>query len=1154
MAAHDVRRESPWTLVDLVGSETIQAVQDAFATAFDLPTVVLDHEGHNVNEITNRVRFCEDLTRPSSAGAKCLACDVAAMRRSEVTRKPTIFPCWNGLYDCTIPIISGDGEVFGHFLSGQVIDRPPAEFGRWQQVAREHGIDENDYVDALREVRVLPLDVYRHRIECMAILARMIADQASLALQHRVMLEQALDARAATEQLSAELDAITRASAASAEIADLHETLTRLADAARRVIPHESLVIYMAEPTGGRLDPVVVRDPFAAALSTWRPTMGEGIVGVAAAECVSSRLDAATDHAAYQPIPGVPEEPEAMLVVPIANEGVAVGVIVLSRFKGTTFTEHELDLLRIISVQAANAIRISVLRAEADRARRLHAIERATHGRIASGARPSEVIGWLLEQAQQLLSADQVILAHGRRPAIASPPVDPSRWPPRPLVDPIERALATGRVTSAIHRRREVIVAPSGTDEAAYLVVSRLTQLSLAERECALSLAGIGARLLVIEEDRARAMRFAARTGSFVALSERLASARTSEEVVRVLLEAHTLVDGVRTGVVTRTALSSMLRWHVKGATGVEEELIVASGRPRLQLPDPSDDPSVSSRWGAWAAAVTGASSRGSRWTEPTAVPFANGGMTGAVIIDQSHAITSDERGLLQSLARMAARHLDRRSLDGGRATRDEEVQTLLDVLAMTRPESERTVAEQVLRTFAAIADVPAAVLERPDGAVLATLGGSPRRGWPAVLSFDSGVVRSSQPMPDTRLEAFPRLGQLAAELLKRAAEHQVFAARMVDALSDIDGLSTRLAASERMNAEMQAIAGSFAESGRLQDLVTHLHHVTGNGVELVDEDGRQIAAAGLDHDPDRDDPRRFAIRTGTEPLGELRAYTADASPVVALAGALASVVLGAGRCVRGLEARLDGEVVSALIDSERSSADLVRRAGSVGLELGAGMRVAVVLLGHIPDAQAEHAVASSVRWARTERVRVLVTHRERAIVAVGPAHADWAEGLYNALRAEAVSDIYVGIGCEATEVSGYRDSYLGGKAASLAMEAAGRPGVLIAGDDSIESVLLQSADPARLVAFAGRILQPLQQYDVQRHAALERTIGALVDHGWNLHAAARASHIHVSTLRYRLRRVEELTGLALSRPDDRLALQLALMTTRLLDIRTDDP
>jgi len=71
-------RQPARALVDLLGRDTLQSIQDAFARAFGLPTVIVDHEARNVTEITHRVAFCEDLTRPSSLGGRCLECDLEA--------------------------------------------------------------------------------------------------------------------------------------------------------------------------------------------------------------------------------------------------------------------------------------------------------------------------------------------------------------------------------------------------------------------------------------------------------------------------------------------------------------------------------------------------------------------------------------------------------------------------------------------------------------------------------------------------------------------------------------------------------------------------------------------------------------------------------------------------------------------------------------------------------------------------------------------------------------------------------------------------------------------------------------------------------------------------------------------------------------------
>ena len=54
-------RGPEWTLVELMGVQTLQAIQDAFARAFGLPTVIVDHTGRNITEITHR--DCSEILR-----------------------------------------------------------------------------------------------------------------------------------------------------------------------------------------------------------------------------------------------------------------------------------------------------------------------------------------------------------------------------------------------------------------------------------------------------------------------------------------------------------------------------------------------------------------------------------------------------------------------------------------------------------------------------------------------------------------------------------------------------------------------------------------------------------------------------------------------------------------------------------------------------------------------------------------------------------------------------------------------------------------------------------------------------------------------------------------------------------------------------------
>lgn len=109
---------------------------------------------------------------------------------------------------------------------------------------------------------------------------------------------------------------------------------------------------------------------------------------------------------------------------------------------------------------------------------------------------------------------------------------------------------------------------------------------------------------------------------------------------------------------------------------------------------------------------------------------------------------------------------------------------------------------------------------------------------------------------------------------------------------------------------------------------------------------------------------------------------------------------------------------------------------------------------------------------------------------------------------------------------------------------AAARPGsVCAAGHQELAShVLLLPFVPDDVRrAFTARLLDPLRDYDRRHRAELVPTLEAFLasDGSWT-RCAARL-HLHVNTLRYRVGRIEQLTGRDLSRLEDKLDFFLAL-------------
>ena len=91
---------------------------------------------------------------------------------------------------------------------------------------------------------------------------------------------------------------------------------------------------------------------------------------------------------------------------------------------------------------------------------------------------------------------------------------------------------------------------------------------------------------------------------------------------------------------------------------------------------------------------------------------------------------------------------------------------------------------------------------------------------------------------------------------------------------------------------------------------------------------------------------------------------------------------------------------------------------------------------------------------------------------------------------------------------------------------------------------LLESVPTLVLRSFTERLLGPLADYDARHSAELLPTLRSFLacDGSWS--ACASRMYVHVNTVRYRIGRIEALTGRDLSALPDRVDFFLALRGT----------
>jgi purine catabolism regulator len=96
-------------------------------------------------------------------------------------------------------------------------------------------------------------------------------------------------------------------------------------------------------------------------------------------------------------------------------------------------------------------------------------------------------------------------------------------------------------------------------------------------------------------------------------------------------------------------------------------------------------------------------------------------------------------------------------------------------------------------------------------------------------------------------------------------------------------------------------------------------------------------------------------------------------------------------------------------------------------------------------------------------------------------------------------------------------------------------------------TLLLSIQDDEALKLYCDSVLGPIEQGDEEYGGELLRSLEAFIEQNGQWERAAKQVYCHRHTLRYRMRRVEELTGRDLSRANDRIEFWLALRARELV-------
>lgn len=274
--------------------------------------------------------------------------------------------------------------------------------------------------------------------------------------------------------------------------------------------------------------------------------------------------------------------------------------------------------------------------------------------------------------------------------------------------------------------------------------------------------------------------------------------------------------------------------------------------------------------------------------------------------------------------------------------------------------------------------------------------------------------------------------------------------------------------------------------------------------------------------------------------LGRPEAPSAFDRIVAGHALSLLAIELSKERAVADAQRRLQGDFFHALAAGELSESEARKGLSRFGFE--AGSRLVVMAVESSNGSMPDLAWTAEDHFSREGGPYLISPESEgvRVVLPEGTAEAKVREDL----AARAGGEVRVG----SSSAADATDLERALREAKYALQVCRLEGWPSAGFEDLGTyrLLLSMADPDALRAFADSLLAPLDGYDRDHDGELVSSLRAFLEHNARWETASAALGVHRHTLRYRMRKVEELTGRQLSSSFDRMEFWLAVRAREL--------
>jgi purine catabolism regulator len=268
----------------------------------------------------------------------------------------------------------------------------------------------------------------------------------------------------------------------------------------------------------------------------------------------------------------------------------------------------------------------------------------------------------------------------------------------------------------------------------------------------------------------------------------------------------------------------------------------------------------------------------------------------------------------------------------------------------------------------------------------------------------------------------------------------------------------------------------------------------------------------------------------------------------------------------REIEYRYRSELIHDILTKNYHSLEEIQsRAALYGWMFKRGMRVIVYDIDDFKMRYLEKTTGSRpLEWIHEPMTQIIKTHLSTVFQCCYIQYSDtivflieYASGderttkaslvqmndeINSEIEAETGYTTTIGVGDYKSGVEGAANSYAeAGLAVKIGHMLGKRNATIFYNDLGIYKFLSNIYEIAEGQDFMDETLRPLIEYDEQHNTEFYQTLVKVIEMDWNLQRTSEALHIHYNTVKYRVRRTEEILNLDFSVYENKLKIALAI-------------